>query len=159
MTENLSARETAGCSKQIIGLDALRVFAALIVVAVHFGFTLWAPGNNPLGVPTHSYDLLFPYTQSGWVGVQIFFVLSGFVIAYSAYSAQAMGFLRQRLVRLVPGLALCATFTAVFAVGAHLYPARLAFTLWRNSVIFRPASNYIDGCHWTLPIEMSFYLL
>ncbi len=145
--------------KQIIGLDALRVLAACIVVAFHYGFINFSPGSNSDNVPIHAFDFMQRWTSFGWVGVQIFFVLSGFVIAYSAYSAKPWPFLRQRLTRLVPALAFCSFITAAFTLLFHQLKFSTALRITLNSLTFRPGTVYIDPAHWTLSLEMSFYLL
>ena len=68
--------------QRLIGVDLVRILAALVVTIVHY---------FPTGLP------------SGWVGVQIFFVLSGYVIAASAQSGSAGDFVRSRFLRLFPG--------------------------------------------------------
>ena len=49
-----------------------------------------------------SFPELTPIAWVGWVGVEIFFELSGFVIAYSAEGASAFVFFRSRFFRLMP---------------------------------------------------------
>ncbi len=146
-------------SRHIVGLDLIRVLACLGVVAVHFGLAMWVKGNNPGGVPTHAFDFMQPFVAFGWVGVQIFFVLSGFVIAYSAYASRPGHFLTQRLARLMPALLLCSTFTGIVYLIFHQYSKTRIALMWMDSVTFRPKSDLIDGSHWTLTLEMSFYLL
>ena len=69
--------------QQILGLDLLRFAAAFMVVAYHMGFIIDAPSN-----PARSHLLAVtepastpPLFWFGLVGVPIFFVISGFVIA------------------------------------------------------------------------------
>lgn len=152
-------RSTKSLSKHIVGLDAVRVFACLAVVAVHSGLAMWAKGNNPQGVPTHAFDFMQPYVAFGWVGVQIFFVLSGFVIAYSAHASQPGHFMTQRFARLMPALVLCTTFTGGIFLLFHQYGPRHLARMWFHSVTFYPRTDLMDGSHWTLSLEMSFYVL
>ncbi|MBS0250746.1 MAG: acyltransferase family protein, partial [Proteobacteria bacterium] len=71
----------------IYPLDAVRFFAALCVMLFHLGFYDWASTNSVVGqmfANSTSFPQAAPYTSFGWVGVEIFFVISGFVIANSA---------------------------------------------------------------------------
>src|SRR6185312_3999042 len=84
--------------RQLVGLDLIRFSAAFMVMAFHL------TGKTPLAATA----------AWGWVGVEVFFVLSGFVIAYTAADATSGRFLRNRIVRLMPSVWLCGTITAVF---------------------------------------------
>ncbi len=150
---------TGKFSKHIVGLDAIRLFACLAVVAVHSGLAMWAKGNNPGGVPTHAFDFMQPYVAFGWIGVQIFFVLSGFVIAYSAYTSKPAHFMTHRLARLMPALLLCTTFTGAIYLVFRQFGYRHLLRMWFHSVTFYPRLDQMDGSHWTLSLEMSFYLV
>jgi peptidoglycan/LPS O-acetylase OafA/YrhL len=98
------------------------------------------------------------WLHAGWVGVEIFFLISGYVIAMSANSVDAASFARKRFLRLWPGALVCASITALtLAVGgvavADLWPR------WIASAFLIPVSGQIDGVYWTLGIECAFYLL
>ncbi len=99
-----------------------------------------------------------PVFAEGWVGVEIFFVLSGFVIAYSTEGATPSRFVRHRWQRLFPAALLCASLTGL----VRLYNGQALQSvgqLWLRSIVFSPAGPWIDGSYWTLPVEMAFYLL
>ena len=135
---------------QIIGLDALRFTAALLVVAFHLCFL---HGGSAVA----SYQALRPFTYFGWVGVEIFFVLSGFVIAYSAQGVTAGQFLQHRIVRLFPGVLICATLTAIVLRFSKGPSPRGLFLVWLKSITFFPTGPWIDNSYWTLSIEVAFY--
>jgi peptidoglycan/LPS O-acetylase OafA/YrhL len=137
-------------NKQIVGLDALRFLAALLVVAFHLCFLHG-------GLFIAPYQALMPFTYFGWIGVEIFFVLSGFVIAYSAQGVTAGQFLRHRIVRLFPGALICATLTAVILRYGESSSPRDLLLAWSRSVLFSPKGPWIDNSYWTLSIEVAFY--
>jgi exopolysaccharide production protein ExoZ len=66
---------------------------------------------------------LAQFTWFGWVGVEVFFVISGFVITNSARGASPIEFLKGRVLRLYPAAWICATlslFALIFIAGDHL---------------------------------------
>jgi len=58
----------------------------------------------------------------GWVGVEIFFVLSVFVIAYSAEGSSAFSFFRSRILRLMPAVWICASLVFAVLLVGHMLP-------------------------------------
>ena len=143
-------------------LDAVRFFAAFSVLAFHLAFYSWAAPTSTVGSiyeNAASYPLLAPWTWFGWVGVEIFFVISGFVIANSANNASPMAFLKGRVLRLYPAAWICALITLAAwllidgATWARLSSGFLhSMTLWVQG-------PWIDGVYWTLAVEMAFYAL
>ncbi len=94
------------------GLDAIRFFSAMAVVAFHLGFYVWASEYSSVSMifaAAAKFEALTPVAWMGWVGVQIFFVISGLVIANSANGAAPFSFLRSRLIRLWPAAWVCAS--------------------------------------------------
>jgi peptidoglycan/LPS O-acetylase OafA/YrhL len=62
-------------------LDVLRLFAALFVVCFHYAFR----GHAADGLSPISYPPLLPAAKYGYLGVQLFFMISGFVILMSVH--------------------------------------------------------------------------
>lgn len=144
-------------SKQIVGLDALRLLAACVVLAFHLLFAIWIPGANRRVPHTALFDPLQPFVTFGWVGVEIFFVISGFVIAYSAHGVRAATFVRHRWLRLFPAALLCATVSGIALLYLNEIPPHSIVFAWGRSILFYPKGGYVDGAYWTLSIEIAFY--
>lgn len=149
----------ASSQKQILGLDLLRFMAATLVMAYHFGFwhvaTYGGALKGALSADVTGWSTRL--SHFGWVGVEVFFVISGFVIAYSAQDATARSFLRGRFLRLVPAVWICAPLTlliSVLALHADLWGTLPNFL---RSMTFFPMFGQIDGVYWTLGIEVAFY--
>jgi hypothetical protein len=83
------------------GLDLIRFAAAVMVIFFHLSWK----SQNP--------DIAF---AAGWVGVEIFFVLSGFVIMGSASGANVATFARKRFARLYPAAIACAVINLAVLV-------------------------------------------
>jgi peptidoglycan/LPS O-acetylase OafA/YrhL len=92
--------------------------------------------------------------------VQLFFVISGFVIAYSAEGSSASGFAIARIARIYPGFVVCmtATFLVTLAIGAPRFETSLGQWLG-NLVIVSPALRqpFMDGAYWSIVYELTFY--
>lgn len=143
-------------------LDAVRFFAAVCVMLFHLSFYDWASTNSVVGLMfanSTSFPQTAPYTSFGWVGVEIFFVISGFVIANSADNSSPIAFLKSRVLRLFPAVWICVFFTLTAwllvggITGRHLAGEFLrSITLW----IFGP---WVDGVYWSLAVELVFYAI
>ncbi|MEO7679320.1 MAG: acyltransferase family protein, partial [Sphingomonas sp.] len=158
MTHAIS--DGADAPRAIIALDLLRFVSALLVVAFHFGSAFarapsLAARTMLRGLPVS--DRLTGWTWFGWVGVEIFFVISGFVIALSAQRGGIALFARRRALRLLPGAWICATLTLLVLIAATPQPGLIG--QWVVSVAFWPHRFWIDPSYWTLGIELFFYAL
>jgi exopolysaccharide production protein ExoZ len=118
-------------------------------------------------VATFHLTWLNPYTASampfGWVGVQIFFVISGFVIANSASGATPLKFLEGRFLRLYPAAWICAAISCVAiltcasAQNIGIYVYATIKPIFGSITLLGPW--FIANAYWSLPIEISFYSL
>lgn len=96
-------------------------------------------------------------TWPGWIGVEIFFVISGFVIAISAEGSSRPDFIRRRFLRLAPTAWICATITFAIILLTGVTPLSALASAWVRSMLFWPFGVQIDPVYWTLGIELAFY--
>lgn len=130
-------------------LDVVRFLTAALVMIYHVFF--WRNGQVP--------DSRAQFWRFGWVGVEIFFTLSGLVITLSAKHSTPRKFLVDRIVRLAPTIWICATITLLVTLmlGHPNLPRLLTDYGW--TMILRPSGNHIDIVYWTLTVEIAFYAL
>ncbi len=144
-------------------LDVTRIVAAFAVVLFHWGF-LYGVENPATG--NHPWPILYPWSQYGYLGVQLFFMISGFLVLQSAYSKSVGGFVRARLVRLYPAYIACCTLTYVVIATIPDEPKSFV-TFLNNLTMFNGVvasftgtdPDYLDGSYWTLVFEWKFYVL
>ena len=142
--------------RRVETIDLLRLLAALAVVTYHYTYR----GAAADGMTWLSLPALVPVTKYGYLGVQLFFVISGFVIAYSAEGRTAREFIVARASRIYPGFLICMTLTflATITFGAPRFEASL--TTWlANFIIVAPALKrpFMDGAYWSIVYELVFY--
>lgn len=147
-------KNTAG---QIYGIDFLRFLAASLVMVYHLGFISWASPYAQTNI-FDSLAVLTPFIGTGWVGVHIFFVISGFVIAYTANGASPLGFVNRRIARLAPTVWICATLSIPFLMidGVQL---QSIISKYFASLFFLPYLDKVASSYWTLSVEIVFYAL
>jgi len=141
---------------QLVGFDAVRGIAALLVFLFHF-LTL-----NKLSALTAGGVDLTQVAQAGHIGLDIFFVLSGFLIFRSIYfNGVNWRYFQRRFVRIAPiyyfSLAFCVVFfgpkLGLDAVGLRNILSHVFFLQ-----SFDPGTYYgINPVLWSLSIEMIFY--
>jgi exopolysaccharide production protein ExoZ len=130
-------------SRYYYGLDIIRFVAAMAVIGFHFGY-----GNE-----IADFGVILPATWFGWIGVEVFFVISGFVIANSANGASPTQFLRGRVLRLYPAVWCCATIALLVRMPDGLILSYL------RSMALSPKGPWISAVYWTLAVEIAFYTL
>jgi peptidoglycan/LPS O-acetylase OafA/YrhL len=143
-------------SSRVPGLDLLRLAAVAGVILYHYGF--WGPTSH--GVPQVAIPSVAAFAQYGFLGVPVFFTISGFVIAYSAEGRTPVGFSIARFSRIYPTFVFCmtVTFLTTLALGAGHFEVSLV-QWFANLFIAAPALGqaYVDTSYWSLVIEIVFY--
>lgn len=142
----------------IHGLDIVRVVAALLVVAHHFALISLTDGAAGADITVAAFPFLGFMAGVGAIGVEVFFVISGLVIAMSTASASATSFLKHRALRILPALWICGLI-ALAARAAQGEDMVFLLESYLRSALLSPKGPYIDGVVWTLVVEAVFYLL
>lgn len=142
-------------------LDLLRFVAALAVLAFHYFIAFASVWGDR---PAELFPLLAPLAGLGILGVELFFVISGFVILMTVWGKGIGGFARSRLVRLYPAywLSLAATAGLYGLLGAKPGDPKLSVGEYLvNATMAQRAFGVTDasGVYWSLWAELRFYLL
>jgi peptidoglycan/LPS O-acetylase OafA/YrhL len=130
----------------------------MLVVFDHFtshGRNTWVIDAIGGGLP--SFPALAPVTDAGWIGVDIFFVISGLVIAYTANGNSPRRFAEGRFFRLMPSVWIASTLSAIVLIIASTVPWDSIFADYLRSMVLSPKGPWIEGSYWTLTVEIVFY--
>ena len=144
-------------------VDALRGLAALSVCFFHF--------TN--GTHFRASSFLAPVGAYGWLGVDVFFVISGFIVPYAmwraGYTLSAWPtFMVKRLVRLEPPYLVSIAIVMLLGIASTMAPgflgpaidwtpAQIAGHLgYLNTLLGLP---WLNPVYWSLAIELQFYIL
>ncbi len=140
-------------ASQLPALDGLRAAAVLLVICDHWVYEWVTVAQHP-----QPAIALLPMFYWGWTGVDLFFVLSGFLIGkqlwselYRTGSINVTSFVLRRGLRIWP--LYYAMMLFFLAVGAEKAPS------WPDWVML---SNYVQARYarsWSLSTEEQFYLL
>ena len=151
-------------SKNLV-IQQSRGLAILAVFVVHFSLITQLLGSLPVRV-----------VNSGYLGVELFFVISGFVVTQSLQRGNwdPRHFAVRRIFRLYPALLLFLALSALVWLATAMYPpnalARQVFgardlcfitqglaVLTGTLTLLRDPPLYVNGATWSLSIEFQFY--
>jgi peptidoglycan/LPS O-acetylase OafA/YrhL len=142
------------------GLDVLRGLAVLLVVLYHGLYWFLPPASAADAATVQRYTRIVSW---GWLGVTLFFVLSGFLITGILLDTRQhphywKNFYTRRLLRIFPALVLLLSwlyfgehFTWQYVLACLFYLGNLAESMHTPGPIFNPL--------WSLAVEEQFYLL
>jgi peptidoglycan/LPS O-acetylase OafA/YrhL len=151
---------------RIATIDGLRGIAILLVVWFHVWQICWQSAVIPLVNVS-----LQPFPETGFLGVALFFFISGFVLLLPYAEAARLGrrppplrhFFLRRFFKIVPSYVLC--IVVLLALGVESYPSfsdavrDVAFHLLFIHDWFAVTNGTIDGVMWSLGAEVQFYLI
>lgn len=143
--------------KRLELLDYGRFIAALCVLAYHYLFN--GIHNGKIASIGHIPDIA-ELAKYGYLGVEFFFMISGYVIFFSAQNKSAGDFLTSRALRLFPAfwVAVLLTSAVAFFIGGELMSVTAPQVI-ANLTMFPTLLGYsfVDGVYWTLQYEWKFY--
>lgn len=131
-----------------------------MVILYHYTFRLHARDDlSPVGYPAAIEGV----TRYGFLGVQLFFLISGAVILRSTSGRTARSFLKSRSTRLLPAywVMVTITFTACSLWGFGVIASPSTKNYLGNLTMLQTfyGGNLIDGVYWTLARELVFYAI
>ncbi|GAB5458909.1 MAG: acyltransferase [Henriciella sp.] len=171
---------TAKPNERLDVLDGLRGIAALMVVLFHF-MARWTEQMHVQSL--YPYGDIFlewfpPLRYFGVIGVQLFFLISGFVIILTLQRCSGiLDFAGRRFARLWPTMLVCATLTTLLVNGTGIHARFLGTAYWEVQPLEYFASiffidpgligrytgienlRWVDGVYWTLWSEVRFYFV
>lgn len=167
-TPDVQPSKAVPAEARLVVLDLLRFIAALLVVSSH-----WLLGDAAMhgwraGMRDHTDGLPIPLIHAsgyGWMGVELFFLISGFVICMSSWGTTVAGFAKSRLARLMPAywfsivvILVLSRFPSASAGATHGGALSKAMV---NATMLEPAYgvSQMTGAYWTLWPELWFYVV
>lgn len=161
----LNETDKPASKQHLYSLDFLRGFAALSVCLLHFTFGV---------LPNLRDTPLTPFFSWGYIGVHVFFIISGFVIPFaldrSNYRlAELLPFIGKRIVRICPPSYIVMFITIAQRLTIDLlinhnrvYTADLTLYQVVTNVLYivpYTSSTWLNGVFWTLAVEFQYYII
>lgn len=152
-------------------LDSFRAIAIIAVMLYHYFSRFTFPKNS---VSLYPYNDEYDFFRLGYLGVEFFFIISGFVIFFTLENTKSFPiFWVKRFIRLVPPIIICSIITFVivnYLDVKNIFPyshdvknflPSISFISPQifNSLTSTNSWGYIDGSYWSLWPEVQFYLL
>ena len=146
-------------------IDLLRFLAALSVVLYHYTYQGYIVGDNSI-----QFVSLGSITKYFYLGVELFFIISGYVVLLSAQGKSVRQFFFSRVTRLYPAFWVCCTLTFLVKrlwgpgpgdthMASHLQ-AGFGQYLYNMTMLHEFLGvPPIDGPYWSLTVEITFYFL
>jgi peptidoglycan/LPS O-acetylase OafA/YrhL len=155
--------------KRIQTIDSFRAISIIAVILYHF-FSRWTPPYNQENL--YPYANNFDFFERGKLGVQFFFIISGFVIYFTLTNTTSFKeFWKKRFARLVPSMFVASVCififislfdnTNKFPSGHYIINFIPSLTFISPAIFEKFGLNvaYLDGSFWSLWPEIQFYIL
>jgi peptidoglycan/LPS O-acetylase OafA/YrhL len=140
-------------------LDGLRALAILLVMARHSLRPFTSPDSYTPILTIGSFDVT-PSLLNGWIGVDLFFVLSGFLIGRQAWRSDSLTrFWFKRVTRILPAYWTCLAIVAVILTGTGQWQRSGGDFLAHLLMLQDYTGSVFVPAFWSLGAEEKFYLL
>lgn len=145
-------------SRRYHQIDLLRALACVMVLIFHYLHRGHMEGWVPFSAPA-AVDSLAKF---GYLGVQLFFAISGFVIFLSAQGASPRAFAASRAARLYPAFWASVVLTTLVVhwggIPSLIVPWRDVFLNF-TMVAHWFKAEFVDWAYWSLAVEFHFYIM
>ena len=138
-------------------IDLFRFIAAISVALYHYSY-----GSLSRIQFDSTHDTFLPFFfKYGYLGVDFFFLISGYVIFLSAEKKSIIQFIRSRFIRLYPAYWICLslTFSFIILFGQDIFNVSIKQFVVNLSMVHTLFKvEHIDSVYWTLFVELKFYI-
>ncbi|ACD15834.1 acyltransferase family protein [Paraburkholderia phytofirmans] len=162
----------ASSLRYVTGLDGLRAISMMLVVLFHYTSYF----SSPLSQLGGAWSGIVRIASTGWIGVDVFFVISGFLITTTLLKrpvnsvASYAKFIQRRAIRLLPAyVASLLIFTLIaLLIDPHSKVLKNEYLLWTFTTSLQSlfgdrvalADQHFTMAHfWTLAVEWHFYIV
>ncbi|HXP84767.1 MAG TPA: acyltransferase [Bryobacteraceae bacterium] len=147
-------------SEHIPELDGVRATAIWMVLVAHLGFAYPPPAGALLWMPSAAVRIL----GHGWLGVDLFFVLSGFLITGILLDSRNrpkyfQRFYGRRALRILPVYFVSVGVMALFYANSGRYFLLSSLFMANLASLLSVSFPHGPGVLWSLAVEEHFYLL
>lgn len=149
---------TLSPTTRFASIDLLRGIACLSVVLFHY-LARGPAGGWMQGL--ENVPIVTDIARYGYLGVHLFFIISGFVILWSVRDGDPRAFVASRVARLYPAfwVAVPLTATAVWFAGDSTLSVPLSHVFGNLTMVPHWLGlSYVDGAYWSLAVELNFYV-
>ncbi len=153
-------------------IDGIRFLAIVLVVLFHTHGYFVAKTTLKFADDISAYHLLNTFLENGGRGVELFFVLSGFILCLpfahqyinNGKKVRLGKYYLRRVTRLEPPYIIAMTAILLIHLATNLTPASVIIPSWGASLIYAHNIIYhhtplLTVVAWSLEIEIQFYLL
>lgn len=143
--------------KRLDYIDLLRIIGLSAVIFFHYFFN----GIAKKKITSIEFSPFSDQVKYGYLGVSLFFMISGFVIQYSTQNRSFIAFWKRRILRLYPSYWL-ALLLIYFVLSLDFWRWDTPkFEKVRDALTMFPTAynaEWMDATHWYLARELQFYL-
>lgn len=153
----MGSQKTTTQGGRLPALDVLRALAVALVIVRHQPL--------PTYFPALGFKYLYPLQRGGWTGVDLFFVLSGFLISgllfreHRRYGSIHLGrFFVRRGLKIYPAFYLFLAATLPLQLHWNIHTADVMRGFWHETLFIQNYTNGLWEHTWTLAVEEHFYI-